>query len=60
MDPPHQRGFDNQPPEQISAREATRLLGEVHTLARAYHWREAEILAMSSRRRQAYLELAGV
>jgi citrate synthase len=27
MDPPHQRGFDNQPPEQISAREATRLLG---------------------------------
>lgn len=27
MDPPNQRGFDNQPPEQISAREATRLLG---------------------------------
>ncbi len=37
---------------------ATRLLEEVHTLARAYHWREADILALSSRRRQAYLEMA--
>jgi hypothetical protein len=37
---------------------AARLLDEVHTLARAYHWPEADILAMSSRRRQAYLELA--
>jgi hypothetical protein len=43
---------------EVSA-EATRLLGEVHTLARAYHWREADILAMSSRRREAYLELSG-
>jgi hypothetical protein len=37
---------------------AARVLGEVHTLARAYHWREGDILAMSSRRRQAYLEMA--
>jgi hypothetical protein len=37
---------------------AQRLLGEVHTLAQAYHWREADILAMSSQRRRAYLELA--
>jgi hypothetical protein len=41
---------------EVSA-EATRLLSEVRALARAYHWREADILAMSSRRRQAYLEL---
>jgi hypothetical protein len=38
--------------------EAARLLGEIDALARAYHWREADILAMSSRRRQAYLEMA--
>lgn len=38
---------------------AQRLLREVHTLASAYGWREADILAMSARRRQAYLELAG-
>jgi hypothetical protein len=36
---------------------AVRSLREVHTLARAYGWREADILAMSSWRRQAYLEL---
>jgi hypothetical protein len=36
---------------------AKRLLREVHTLGRAYGWREAEILAMSAARRQAYLEL---
>lgn len=35
------------------------LLLEVHTLARAYGWGEAEILSMSSSRRQHYLELAG-
>lgn len=35
--------------------EAKRLLYEVHRLARAYGWREADILAMSSRRRQLYL-----
>lgn len=36
---------------------AERMLREVHLLARAYGWREADILAMSSRRRRAYLEL---
>jgi hypothetical protein len=36
---------------------ARRLLREVDALARAYGWREADILAMSSRRRRAYLEL---
>jgi uncharacterized protein (UPF0212 family) len=34
-----------------------RILREVHTLARAYGWRESEILAMSPQRRQLYLEL---
>jgi len=38
---------------------AQRLLRDVHTLATAYGWREADILAMSSRRREAYLELVG-
>lgn len=38
---------------------AQRLLGEVHRLARAYGWREADILAMGSARRQFYLNLAG-
>ena len=41
---------------EISA-QAKRLLHEVHTLARAYGWREADILAMSARRRQLYLEM---
>lgn len=36
---------------------ADRILHEVHTLARAYGWRESDILAMSLRRRQIYLEL---
>jgi hypothetical protein len=36
---------------------AKRLLREVHTLAKAYGWREADILALSSARRQCYLEL---
>jgi hypothetical protein len=36
---------------------ARRLLREVHTLARAYHWREADILAMSAVRRRRYLEI---
>jgi len=36
---------------------ATRLLAQVHTLASAYGWREADILAMSAFRRQAYLDL---
>ncbi len=34
---------------------AERLLREVHLLARAYGWREADILAMSPYRRQFYL-----
>jgi hypothetical protein len=36
---------------------AERLLYDVHTLARAYGWSEAEILAMSSARRSAYVAL---
>ena len=40
------------------ATQAKRLLREVHTLARAYGWREADILGMSARRRQFYLEMA--
>jgi uncharacterized protein (UPF0212 family) len=36
---------------------AKRLLREVHTLARAYGWHEADILAMSAVRRQFYLEM---
>ncbi len=38
---------------------ARRLLREVDLLARTYGWREADILALGSRRRQAYVELAG-
>ena len=38
---------------------AVRLLHDVHALALAYGWREADILAMSPWRRQAYLELIG-
>jgi len=34
---------------------ATRILGEVHTLARAYGWREHDILEMSAQRREFYL-----
>jgi hypothetical protein len=34
-------------------------LREVHTLAWAYGWREADILAMSPARRQFYIELVG-
>ena len=34
-----------------------RILREVHTLARAYGWRESDILDMSPQRRQLYLEL---
>jgi hypothetical protein len=44
--------------EELRA-EATRLLREVHTLARAYGWREPDILALSTTRRHAYVELAG-
>jgi hypothetical protein len=38
---------------------AYRLLGEVHTLASAYGWREEEILALSPWRRHVYLEMVG-
>ncbi len=37
---------------------AQRILQEVHVLASVYCWSEAEILALSPWRRQAYLELA--
>jgi hypothetical protein len=43
--------------EELRA-QAVRLLHEVHTLARAYGWREPDILALNAARRQAYLELA--
>jgi hypothetical protein len=36
---------------------AMRLIGEVHVLASAYGWREADILNMSAWRRQCYLNL---
>jgi hypothetical protein len=37
--------------------QAQRLLLDVHQLAQIYHWPESEILAMSSQRRQCYLDL---
>ncbi|MFN3076924.1 MAG: hypothetical protein ABT940_08615 [Alphaproteobacteria bacterium] len=36
---------------------AQRVLSDVHTLAVAYHWAEADILALSPARRHAYLDL---
>jgi hypothetical protein len=39
---------------------ARRILREVHTLASAYGWREADILTMSARRRQMYMQMLGV
>jgi hypothetical protein len=41
--------------KEVDAR-AQRLLMEVHQLARAYGWREADILSMSAARRNAYLQ----
>jgi hypothetical protein len=38
---------------------ARRLMREIDRLARAYHWSEAEVLSLSARRRQAYLDLVG-
>jgi hypothetical protein len=38
---------------------ACRMLMEVHALASAYGWREADILAMHPWRRQCYLEMTG-
>jgi hypothetical protein len=40
-------------------RQAKRLLREVHILASAYGWREADILALGPMRRHYYLELIG-
>ncbi len=37
---------------------ALRLMGEVAEIARAFHWSEADILAMTPLRRRAYLSLA--
>jgi len=37
---------------------AQRTLRDVHSLARAYGWREADVLSLSPTRRQIYLELA--
>ena len=37
--------------------QAKLLLREVHTLARTYGWREADILSLSTARRQFYLEM---
>jgi hypothetical protein len=39
------------------ASQAKRLLHEVHILALAYGWREADILSLSATRRQFYLEM---
>jgi hypothetical protein len=39
------------------AAQARRLLREIDALARAYGWSEREILSLSERRRQSYLEL---
>jgi hypothetical protein len=44
--------------DEIEAR-AHALLHEVHQLARAYGWSEAEILGMSAARRAGYLAMAG-
>jgi hypothetical protein len=41
------------------AAEAERLLDQVATLAAAYGWSEREIVAMSARKRQAYLSRCG-
>ena len=38
---------------------ALRVLQDVHILASAYGWREADILALSPWRREVYLEMAG-
>lgn len=39
--------------------QAAALVAQVHALAAAYGWTEPEVLALSPRRRAAYLELAG-
>ena len=37
---------------------ALRTLRDVHSLARSYGWREADVLALSATRRQIYMELS--
>jgi hypothetical protein len=44
--------------DELSA-QARRLLREVHVLASAYGWSEAEILALGAARRAAYIDLVG-
>jgi hypothetical protein len=44
--------------EELEA-QARRVLAEIHVLARAYGWREADVLALSPRRRRLYLEMVG-
>lgn len=44
---------------QEIAAQAAKALAEVHRLASAYGWREADILALTPARRQAYLDLVG-
>jgi hypothetical protein len=39
--------------------QARRILLDVHALALAYGWREADVLAMSTTRRRAYLSMVG-
>jgi len=39
--------------------QAIALMDDVHTLAAAYGWTEADVLALSPQRRAAYLDLAG-
>jgi hypothetical protein len=38
---------------------ARSVLGQVHSLARAYGWTEREVLSLSPRRRAVYLEMSG-
>ncbi len=44
-------------PYQCDLLNGDRLFREVHTLARNYHWRERDILALSRQRRHRYLRL---
>ena len=45
--------------DEIDVR-ARSLLAEVHSLARAYGWSEAEILALPAQRRASYLDMVGI
>ena len=40
----------------LLAAEQPRLIDDIHALARAYHWTEAEVLAVPPRRRRQYLD----